>query len=274
LHIGAFGFAFVISSCMSILDEIIAVKRREIEEAKLSRPEAEVRRAAEAAAPPRNFFAPLAASGPIKLIAEVKKASPSAGLIRADFDPVEIGRTYERHGAICISVLTDEQYFAGSLDDLRRVRAAVALPCLRKDFILDKYQLYEARSVAADAVLLIAECLDDCNLRALFNEAVALGMTPLVELYEPENLKRVFDAGATLIGVNNRNLKTMRTDLEHTLRLRERIPGQCVLVAESGIQTREDVQRLEAAGVDAMLIGESLMREADIGRAIARLLGS
>jgi indole-3-glycerol phosphate synthase len=203
----------------------------------------------------------------------VKKASPSAGLIRADFDPVEIGQTYELHGASCISILTDEQYFAGSLDDLRRVRAAAGVPCLRKDFILDRYQLYEARSVGADAVLLIAECLDDCNLRALFNEAVALGMTPLVELYEPENLKRVFDAGATLIGVNNRNLKTMRTDLEHTLRLRERIPGECVLVSESGIQTRADVARLEAAGVDAILVGESLMREADIGLAIQRLLG-
>ena len=203
----------------------------------------------------------------------MKKASPSAGLIRADFDPVEIGQTYERHGASCISVLTDEQYFAGSLDDLRRMRAAVDVPCLRKDFILDKYQLYEARTAGADAVLLIAECLDDCNLRALFNEAVALGMTPLVELYEPENLKRVFDAGATLIGVNNRNLKTMRTDLEHTLRLRERIPGECVLVSESGIQTRADVARLEAAGVDAILVGESLMREADIGLALQRLLG-
>jgi indole-3-glycerol phosphate synthase len=257
---------------MSILDEIIASKRREIEEAKRARPEADLRRAVEAAPPPRNFFAPLSAAGPIKLIAEVKKASPSAGLIRADFNPVEIGRTYERHGASCISVLTDEQYFAGSLDDLRNVRAAVGVPCLRKDFILDKYQLYEARSAGADAVLLIAECLDDCNLRALFNEAVALGMTPLVELYEPENLKRVFDAGATLIGVNNRNLKTMRTDLAHTLRLRERIPGECVLVAESGIQTRADVARLEAAGVDAILVGESLMREADIGLAIQRLL--
>jgi indole-3-glycerol phosphate synthase len=258
---------------MSILDEITTDKRREIDEAKRARPEADLRRAVEAAPPARNFFAPLASAGPIKLIAEVKKASPSAGLIRADFDPVAIGRTYEQHGASCISVLTDEQYFAGSLDDLRRVRAAVGVPCLRKDFILDKYQLYEARSAGADAVLLIAECLDDCNLRALFNEAVSLGMTPLVELYEPENLKRVFDAGATLIGVNNRNLKTMRTDLEHTLRLRDQIPGECVLVAESGIQTRADVARLEAAGVDAILVGESLMREADIGLGVQRLLG-
>jgi indole-3-glycerol phosphate synthase len=222
---------------------------------------------------PRNFFAALASPGPIKLIAEVKKASPSAGLIRADFQPVAIGTTYERHGASCISVLTDEQYFAGSLDFLRAVRAAVAVPCLRKDFIIDKYQLYEARAVGADAVLLIAECLGDCELRSLFNETVNLGMTPLVELYEPENLPRVFDAGATLIGVNNRNLKTMKTDLDHTIRLRDRIPDQCLLVSESGIQTREDVTRLQNAGVDAILVGESLMRQPDLGAAVDRLLG-
>ena len=258
---------------MSILDEIIAAKRRELEDAKRSRPEADVRRAAENGLPPRNFFAALAAPGPIKLIAEVKKASPSAGLIRENFNAVEIGQTYERHGASCISVLTDEQFFAGSLDNLREVRSAVAIPCLRKDFIVDRYQLYEARAASADAVLLIAECLDDCNLRALFNEAVALGMTPLVEMYDAENLKRVFDAGATLIGVNNRDLRTFEIDLDHTLRLRERIPDECVLVAESGIQTRADVLRLEAAGVDAILVGESLMREADIGAAVDRLLG-
>ena len=258
---------------MSILDEIIATKRREIDDAKRARPEADVRRAAEAAPPPRNFFAALASPGPIKLIAEVKKASPSAGLIREEFNAVEIGRTYERHGASCLSVLTDEQYFAGSLENLRNVRAAVGIPCLRKDFILDKYQLYEGRAAGADAVLLIAECLDDCNLRALFNEAVTLGMSPLVELYDAANLSRVFDAGATLIGVNNRDLRTFETDLDHTLRLRERIPDECVLVAESGIRTRADVVRLEAAGVDAILVGESLMRQPDIGRAVDELLG-
>jgi indole-3-glycerol phosphate synthase len=259
---------------MSILDEIIATKRREIEEAKRAQPEAEVRRAAEAAPAPRNFFAPLAAPGPIKLIAEIKKASPSAGLIRPNFNPVEIANTYERHKATCISVLTDEQYFAGRIEHLRDVRAAVGIPCLRKDFILDKYQLYEARAAGADAALLIAECLDDCNLRSLFNEAVVLGMSPLVELYEPDNLGRVFDCGATLIGVNNRNLKTMQTDLRHTLSIRDRVPGECVLVAESGIRTRADVVALENAGVDAILVGESLMREPDIGRAIDELLGA
>jgi indole-3-glycerol phosphate synthase len=170
-------------------------------------------------------------------------------------------------------VLTDREYFQGSLDYLREVRANVELPVLRKDFILDSYQLFEARAAGADAVLLIAECLDDCNLRKLHNEAVALGMSPLVELYDPENLQRVFDAGATLIGVNNRDLRTFHTDLEHTLRLRQRVPDQCVLVSESGIRTRADVERLEAAGVDAILVGESLMASPDIGAAVDALLG-
>lgn len=258
---------------MSVLDKIVVSKRREIEAAKAARPEAEVRSAAEAAPLPRDFFSALAAGGPIKLIAEVKKASPSAGLIRADFDPVKIARIYQEHGATCLSVLTDEPFFQGKLDYLRAVRADVQIPVLRKDFILDKYQLYEARAAGADAVLLIAECLDDCNLRAIHREAVALGMAPLVELYDPENLQRVFDAGATLIGVNNRDLRTFHTDLEHTLRLRNRIPDECVLVAESGIRTRGDVLRLEAAGVDAILVGETLMASPDIGAAVDTLLG-
>ena len=258
---------------MTILDQIVAAKRREIEQAKAARPEAALRAELAAAPSVRDFFSPLAAPGSIRLIAEVKKASPSRGVIRADFDPVAIARTYQRHGASCISVLTDGPYFQGSLADLRAVRAAVDLPVLRKDFILDPYQLVEARAAGADAVLLIAECLDDCHLRSLFNEAVALGMTPLVELYEPANLQRAFDAGATLIGVNNRDLRTFQTDLAHTLRLRALVPDQCVLVAESGIRTREDVLRLEAAGVDAMLIGETLMASPDVGAAVDELLG-
>ncbi len=144
---------------------------------------------------------------------------------------------------------------------------------LRKDFILDKYQLYEARAAGADAVLLIAECLDDCHLRALHNEAVQLGMAPLVELYDPENLPRVLEAGATLIGINNRDLRTFKTDLNHTLRMREKVPDPFVLVSESGIRTRADVERLEAAGVDAILVGETLMANADIGQAVDTLLG-
>lgn len=258
---------------MSILNEIVASKRREIEAAKAARPEAPLRAAAHAAGPPRDFFQALAAPGPIKLIAEVKKASPSAGVIRADFDPVAIARTYQRHGAACLSVLTDAPFFQGTLEHLRDVCAAVTVPVLRKDFILEKYQLYEARAAGADAVLLIAECLDDCNLRALHNEAVALGLTPLVELYEPENLPRVLAAGATLIGINNRNLHTFKTDLDHTLRLRESVPDTCLLVAESGIRSRTDVDRLQAAGVDAILVGETLMASPDIGAAVDDLLG-
>ncbi len=257
----------------TILDKIVATKRTEIERAKAALPEAEVRARVADAPEVRDFFTPLAAGGPIRLIAEVKKASPSAGVIRADFDPVTIANTYEAHGASCVSVLTDESYFQGSLDYLRQIRAAVALPVLRKDFVLDAYQVLEARAAGADAVLLIAECLDDCNLRKLFNAICELGMTPLVELYEPENLQRVFDAGATLIGINNRNLHTFEVDLEHTIRMRQRVPDECVLVGESGIQTHGDVRRLEAAGVDAILVGESLMREADIGAAVDRLLG-
>src|SRR3990172_2150594 len=223
----------------TVLDKIVATKRAEIERAKSAIPEAELRARLADAPPVRDFFTPLAAGGPIKLIAEVKKASPSAGVIRADFDPVGIARIYEAHGATCVSVLTDEPYFQGRLEYLERIRAAVDRPVLRKDFILDTYQLLEARVAGADAVLLIAECLDDCNLRKLFNATCELGMTPLVELYEPDNLQRVFDAGATLIGVNNRNLHTFEVDLEHTIRLRDRVPDQCVLVAESGIKTHQ-----------------------------------
>ncbi|MDX1947294.1 MAG: indole-3-glycerol phosphate synthase TrpC [Pirellulaceae bacterium] len=257
----------------TILDEIVATKRREIDAAKGRLPLVELRARLADAPPVRDFFAPLAAAGPIKLIAEVKKASPSKGVIRADFDPVAIARTYAAAGANCLSVLTDEHYFQGSLDYLRQIRAAVEIPLLRKDFILDTYQLVEARAAGADAVLLIAECLDDCHLRGLHNEALELGLTPLVEFYEPENLPRVLAAGAQLIGVNNRDLRSFQVDLGHVIRLRDQIPLDCVLVGESGIHTRADVLRLQEAGVDAMLVGESLMREANIDAAVRRLLG-
>jgi len=257
----------------TILDKIVATKWTEIERAKAAASEESLRERLADAPPRRDLFAALAADGPIKLIAEVKKASPSAGVIRADFDPVAIAKTYAAHGATCLSVLTDEQYFQGHLDYLTAIRQTVDLPLLRKDFILDTYQLVEARLAGADAVLLIAECLDDCNLRKLHNAAIELGLAPLVELYDPENLPRVLAAGATLIGVNNRDLRTFVVDLDHTLRIRRQVPDNCVLVGESGIRTRADVDRLEAAGVDAILVGESLMREPNIGAAVDRLLG-
>ncbi|RIK75874.1 MAG: indole-3-glycerol phosphate synthase TrpC [Planctomycetota bacterium] len=257
----------------TILDQIVAAKRREVAARRERTPEPALRRRLAEAPPVRDFFQPLAGTGPVRLIAEVKKASPSVGVIREDFDPVRIAETYAAHGASCVSVLTDEPYFQGRLEFLAAVRRETRIPILRKDFIIDAYQLVEARAAGADAVLLIAECLDDCTLRSLHQQAVELGMTPLVELYDPENLDRVLDAGASLIGVNNRNLRTFAVDLEHTLRLRERVPADRVLVSESGIKTRADVERLAAAGVNAMLVGESLMREADIGLAVDRLLG-
>ena len=258
---------------MTILDKIVTTKLEEIARTKAAVPLADLRAKVCDAPPVRDFFAPLATGGPIKLIAEVKKASPSKGVIRADFDPVEIARTYEAHGATCLSVLTDEQSFQGKLEYLSRVRQTVGIPVLRKDFILDTYQLVEARVAGADAVLLIAECLDDCNLRKLHNEAVELGLTPLVEFYEPENLERVLAAGASLIGVNNRDLRTFQVNLDHTIHMREKVPLDCVFVGESGIETRADALRLQSAGVDAMLVGECLMREPEIGTAVDRLLG-
>ncbi len=257
---------------MTILDKIVAAKRREIEACRALHPIAQLEQLAAAAPPVRDFFAALAGPGAIRLIAEVKKASPSKGVIRADFDPVQTARIYEQHGAACISVLTDTPFFQGSLDHLKAVRANVSIPVLRKDFILDPYQLVEARAAGADAVLLIAECLDDCSLRSLHNRALELGLTPLVELYEPANLARVLEAGAMLIGINNRDLRTFEVDLNHTLRLREQIPPECLVVGESGIRTREDVLRLQAGGVNAILVGETLMASADIGAAVDGLI--
>ncbi len=258
----------------TILDNIVAAKREEVARAKSERRK---RRCAAGWPMPRRraTFSPRCPAGPpIRLIAEVKKASPSKGVIRADFDPVAIARTYQQHGASCISVLTDEPYFQGSLEHLRQVRAAVDLPVLRKDFIIDPYQVVEARAAGADAVLLIAECLDDESLARLHDAIVELGMTPLVELYEPANLPRVLQIGARLVGVNNRDLHTFEVDLEHTLRLRRQIPADRVLVGESGIRTRQDVQRLEAAGVQAMLVGESLLARARRGRRGRRTAGN
>lgn len=258
----------------TILDEIVATKRTEIAAAKSKVAEDTLRAQAATAPKPRDFFAALSVPGTVRLIAEVKKASPSRGVIREDFDPVAIATQYERHGAACISVLTDEQYFQGCFAYLRQVRAAVGIPVLCKEFILDRYQLYQARAVGADAVLLIAECLDDAELKLLHDGAIELGMTPLVEFYETDNLPRVLAIGAKLIGVNNRDLKTFKTDLNHTIELRPQIPADCAVVGESGIRNREDVERLGAAGVQAILVGESLVAKPDIGAAVDALLGN
>ena len=258
---------------MTILDEIVLSKHREVAAARQRLPLEELLSQATAAPPVRNFRAALADHGSIRLIAEIKKASPSAQVIRPHFDPIAIAQTYHAHHATCLSVLTDAPYFQGHLEDLRRVRAAVEIPLLRKDFLIDDYQVVEARVAGADAILLIAEILDDASLHRLSERARHLGMSVLVEFHDEANLPRVVASGADLIGINNRNLRHFRTDLEHTLRLRDRIPPEVVLVSESGIRTRRDVERLEAAGVSAILVGESLMRASDIGLAVDQLLG-
>lgn len=257
----------------SVLDRIVLHKRKEIEAAKSVTPRSRVEALAATQREARGFLKAIQAQDRISLIAEVKKASPSKGVIRADFHPVEIAREYEAAGATCLSVLTDEHFFQGHLDYLKEIVNAVSLPVLRKDFVLDPYQVFEARAAGADAVLLIAECLTDREMGELRELIEQLGMTALVEFYHPENCQRVVDCGATLIGVNNRNLHTFETDLGHTLRMKESLPEGVVLVGESGIRTREDVLTLEQGGVGAMLVGESLMAQPDIGRAVRELIG-
>ena len=256
-----------------ILAKIVAHKRTEIAAAKaeVSREDLESRLAT--APPPRDFAGAIRAADGVALIAEVKKASPSAGLIREDFDPEKIAKDYTAAGATCLSVLTDEHFFKGNLDFLSRVRSVVEIPVLRKDFILDPYQVVEARAAGADCVLLIAECLEDDELAELYSAIRELGMTALVELYDPANLPRVLNLSPSLVGINNRNLKTFHTDIAHTLRMRDQIPAEVLLVGESGIRTHEDVETLANANVDAMLVGESLMRQKNIQQAVRALLG-
>jgi indole-3-glycerol phosphate synthase len=256
-----------------ILDQIVARKKLEVAACRDRVPTAALEGRLSVAPAVRDFFGALAAPGPIKLIAEFKRKSPSAGEIRPGAAIEEVVRGYAAAGASCLSILTDGPGFGGSLVDLETARIAVPLPVLRKEFVVDRYQVIEARAHGADAVLLIAECLDDCHLRSLYREILDLGMTPLVELHDPENLPRVLDLGATLVGINNRDLQTMTTDLDTVLRLREQVPDEVLLVAESGIKTRADVQRLEAAGIAAMLVGESLLKQPDPGKAAAALLG-
>ncbi len=257
----------------NILERIVATKRIEIAEAKLRVPEAALEERAAAMPPARRFAAALRVVGQLTVIAEVKKASPSAGIIRADFDAVRIAKIYEAHGAAALSVLTDEQYFQGHLEFLRAVRAAVGIPVLRKEFILERYQLVEARVAGADAVLLIAEILPEDELAKLHREAVELGLDVLVELHDAEQLSRVLDCGAGLVGINNRDLRTFVTSLDRTLELRSRIPESITVVSESGIRTAADLATLRAAGIHAVLVGESLMRAPDIGAALDALLG-
>lgn len=257
----------------NVLEKIVHKKRSEIAAAQRARPLTELQRSLAAAPPVRGFYDSLVAHHPMGLIAEVKRASPSAGLIREDFDPVQIAKTYEENGAACISVLTDEHFFQGSLEYLMDVRSEVSIPVLRKDFILDPYQVYEARVAGADAVLLIAECLTDGELTELNNLIHELGMTPLIEIYEPENLSRVMNLSPQLIGVNNRNLKTFETSLDHCISLRNEIPDDILVVGESGIHTRDDVLKLQNADVNAILVGESLMRAEDIGSRVREILG-
>jgi indole-3-glycerol phosphate synthase len=257
----------------NILEEILVRKRVEVEESLRRRPLRDLMKQSDSAPSPRNFLQPLIDSPPIRLIAEVKKASPSKGVIRADFDPVEIAKAYVEGGASCLSVLTDESFFQGSLESLARIREAVDIPLLRKDFIVHPYQVFEARVAGADAVLLIAECLTRQELRSIHQLVEELGMVALVELYDRRNLDNVLHTGASLIGVNNRNLQNFEVDLQHTVRLRSEIPPDRYVVAESGIATRADAVMLEQNRIQGMLVGESLMRQRDVAAATRALLG-
>ncbi len=256
----------------NILETIAEKKWEEIAEARARVPEAELDKRIRNLPPVRDFTAALRRPG-MRIIAEVKKASPSAGVIRPDFDPVAIARTYDTHGADCVSVLTDRPFFQGDLAYLTAIHEAVQLPVLRKEFIFDRYQLLEARVAGADAVLLIAEILPGDRLKRLFEEATEIGLHVLVELHDAEQLQRVVDCGATLLGINNRDLRTFVTRLEHTLDLLPRVPAGRLVVSESGIKSHDDLRRLEAAGVKAILVGESLMRAPDIGKALDKLRG-
>ncbi|MFN8707227.1 MAG: indole-3-glycerol phosphate synthase TrpC [Planctomyces sp.] len=256
----------------TILDEIIQHKVTEIAAAKSRLPWDELRSRIPGSHPVRGFLKAIRQAQPPALIAEVKKASPSVGLIRPDFDPVSIARDYELSGATCLSILTDERFFQGHIDYLRQIRAAVSIPVMRKEFIIDRYQIAEARVAGADCVLLIAECLDDEQLQDLHDYAHELGMDTLIELYDAENLPRVLSTGAELIGINNRDLRTFHTTLDHTFRLQPEIPADVTLISESGIRNHEDVLRLRAAGIGGILVGESLMREPDIQNAVRKLM--
>ncbi len=261
-----------------VLAKIVTHKHAEVAAAQARTPLAQLQAALPSAPPPRDFRAALTEPrGALRVLAEVKRASPSAGLIRADFDPVAIAQAYQAAGAAAVSCLTDEHFFQGKLAYLTAIRSAIALPVLRKDFIIDEYQVYEARVAGADAVLLIAECLAPAKMAQLLTLIGALGMAALVEIYDPANLEPVQQllentpATPSLLGINNRDLKAMKTDLAHTLDLLPRVRLRDCLVSESGIRTPADVRRLRAAGVHRILVGEHLMRQEDVGAALRAL---
>ncbi|MGD0791666.1 MAG: indole-3-glycerol phosphate synthase TrpC [Terriglobales bacterium] len=255
------------------LDSIVAATRQRISR---SRRNSDLRALEQAAAGhiPRGFRTRLrrVAQDGIAVIAELKKASPSRGLIRADFRPSELARELEQAGAAALSVLTDEQFFQGSLDYLREASASSSLPCLRKDFIVDEFQIVEARANRADAILLIVAALDQKELVSLAGIARSQGLDVLCEAHDEQELQRALDAGCDLIGINSRNLRTFEVNLETAFRLAEKIPAACVRVAESGIQSGADLARLRSAGYEAFLIGESLMRAEHPGEALAKLM--
>jgi len=263
-----------------VLSTIMATKRGEIASAKQQRPLADCRRRAADAGATRPFYQAMTQPiGRLRVLAEIKRASPSAGLIREDFDPAAIAQAYWRNGAAAISCLTDASFFQGDLAYIAMARAAAPLPVLRKDFIVDPYQVYEARAAEADAILLIAECVDDDALLAdLMALAGELGMGVLLEIYRRENLDRVQrliangPAETVLLGINNRDLTVMKTDLAHTIDLLPAVEDAGILVSESGIRTAQDVTRLRRAGVHRILVGESLMKQVDIGAALRSLL--
>ena len=257
---------------MSVLSEILAAKRTEVDCAAKRLPLGELEARIADISLPRDFHEALTSGGRPALIAEVKKASPSKGVIRADFDPVEIARDYAAGGAACISVLTDEQFFQGRLEYLKAIRGTVDLPLLRKDFIIDEYQILESRAAGADAILLIVAALTLAELQGLIETTRALGMAAILEVHDSDELDLALSTSARIIGINNRDLHTFRTSLAVTEELAARIPPDRTIVSESGINTRADVERLAAAGVHAILVGESLMRESDIPSKLRELV--
>jgi len=259
-----------------ILGDIAAYKRDEVATRRAARSPAELEAAVRVASPPRSFRHALERAhspGRLALIAEIKKASPSKGLIRADFDPPALARAYEAGGAACLSVLTDGPSFQGDDAFLAAARGSTTLPCLRKDFLVDPWQVAESRALGADAILVILAMVDDSLAARLMHEANRFGMDVLVEVHDETEVARAIALGASLIGVNNRDLRTFVTDLSITEKLSEKIPANCLLVTESGIFNAADATRLERAGAMAMLVGESLMRQADVAGATRLLLG-